>query len=50
MIFNDQTLDDLIKEIPQSLEELKLISGFGEYKVNKYGSEIVNIIKNEVNK
>ncbi len=50
MIFNDQTLDDLIKKIPQSLEELKLISGFGEYKVNKYGSEIVNIIKNEVNK
>lgn len=50
MIFNDQTLDELINKIPQTLEELRLINGFGEYKVNKYGNEIVYIIKNEVNK
>ena len=48
IIFNDQTLEELINKIPQTLEELKLINGFGDYKINKYGNEIIEIIKNEV--
>lgn len=48
MIFNDQTLEELINKVPLSLEELKLINGFGDYKINKYGNEIIDIIKNEV--
>ena len=48
MIFNDQTLEELVNKIPLNLEELKLINGFGDYKINKYGNEIIEIIKNEV--
>lgn len=48
MIFNDQTLEELINKIPLNLEELKLINGFGDYKINKYGNDIIEIIKNEV--
>lgn len=48
MIFNDQTLDELINKIPKTLDDLKLISGFGDYKINKYGNDIIQIIKNEV--
>ena len=49
MIFNDQTLDELIKFLPQTLNDLNKINGFGEYKINKYGKEIIEIIKKEVN-
>ena len=48
MIFNDQTLKELINKVPLNLEELKLINGFGDYKISKYGNEIIEIIKNEV--
>ena len=48
MIFNDQTLEELINKIPLNLEELKLINGFGDYKINKYGNDIIEIIKSEV--
>ena len=48
MIFNDQTLEELINKVPLNLEELKLINGFGDYKISKYGNEIIEIIKNEV--
>jgi len=44
MIFNDNTLFDLIQKRPASIEELNDIVGLGEYKVNKYGQSILDII------
>lgn len=45
-IFNDRTLTDLIKKKPLTDEELIKIEGFGQYKIEKYGEDILNIIRN----
>ncbi len=50
MIFNDNTILDLIQKKPASMEELTNIVGLGEYKVNKYGQNILNIMNNQKNK
>ena len=44
-IYNDNQLKDLISKMPQSREELLNVSGFGEIKVEKYGADILGIIK-----
>lgn len=46
-IFTDSQLLDLIEKLPRSKEELKVISGFGEVKVEKYGDMILNIINKQ---
>ncbi|MBW8383451.1 MAG: NERD domain-containing protein [Youngiibacter sp.] len=43
-IFNNSQLDELILKMPDSLESLKEISGFGEVKAGKYGTELIKII------
>ena len=45
-IFSDKTLNELIDIMPNSLVELKEITGLGPFKIRKYGQEIVNIIRN----
>lgn len=47
MIYNDETLIELVKIRPKSLEELKNISGFGDYKIEKYGNDIIKIINDK---
>lgn len=44
-IYNDNQLKDLISKMPKNKEELKTVSGFGEIKANKYGDDILRIIK-----
>lgn len=44
-IFNNETLEALIKLKPESIEELKKIKGFGPVKSDKYGEDIINIIR-----
>ena len=44
-IFNDAQMEDIIEKNPQSKEELLKVSGFGNVKVEKYGEEILNILK-----
>jgi ATP-dependent DNA helicase RecQ len=44
-IVGDNTLIELAMYLPQSFDELKQISGFGDYKVGKYGSGFLQIIK-----
>lgn len=44
-IYNDNQLKDLISKMPDSKEELKHVSGFGEIKADKYGDDIINIIR-----
>ena len=45
-IFNDAQMEDIIDKNPQTKEELLQVSGFGNVKVEKYGEEIVGILKN----
>ena len=43
-LFNNNTLDLLVKERPRTKEELLKIQGFGQVKVDKYGEDILAII------
>lgn len=45
-IFSDKTLDELCSEMPTSFDELQNISGFGPFKVRKFGRDIVAIVIN----
>ncbi|MES2702988.1 MAG: DNA helicase RecQ [Bacteroidota bacterium] len=44
-IVSDSSLADLATYLPQSFEELKHISGFGDYKVQRYGAAFLKIVK-----
>ncbi|WP_010247765.1 HRDC domain-containing protein [Acetivibrio cellulolyticus] len=44
-IYNDNQLKDLISKMPRNKEELQTVSGFSEVKANKYGDDILKIIK-----
>jgi superfamily II DNA helicase RecQ len=44
-IYYDNQLRDLISKMPRSKEELQTVAGFGEVKANKYGDDILRIIK-----
>jgi len=45
VIFNDATLREVAKAQPQSLQDLRGISGVGEKKLASYGDEIVALIR-----
>jgi ATP-dependent DNA helicase RecQ len=46
IVMHDTTLDELCKVRPSTLAELRRISGFGDRKVEKYGSQILAALKN----
>ena len=46
IVCNNTELADLVKNAPKTLEELKNIQGFGKKKIEKYGKEITELIKN----
>lgn len=48
-IFNNKQLDELLELLPCSIEELTSIAGFGSKKCEKYGKEILEIIKKTKN-
>lgn len=43
-IFNDMQMMDLIEKMPDSLDSLLKVDGFGEVKVKKYGENILRIL------
>lgn len=45
MIFSDATLIEMAQKKPISLDDMSRIKGVGEFKLNKYGSEFLNVIK-----
>lgn len=45
MIFSDATLIEMAQKKPISLEDMSHIRGVGEFKLNKYGDEFLNVIK-----
>ncbi len=49
-IVSDDTLVALSTYYPQSFEELRQITGFGDYKVSKYGAAFLNVISNYTQK
>lgn len=44
-IYNNNQLKDLISKMPRGKKELQMVAGFGQVKVNKYGDDILKIIK-----
>ena len=46
IVMHDTTLDELCKARPSTLAELRGVSGFGDRKVQKYGSQILAALKN----
>lgn len=46
-IFNDKTLEDLIRKRPKTKEELLNVEGLGKYKTEKYGEDILKLINNQ---
>lgn len=44
-IFNDAQMEDLIEKNPKNKTELCQVSGFGNVKAEKYGDEILEILK-----
>ncbi|WCT12424.1 DNA helicase RecQ [Mucilaginibacter jinjuensis] len=44
IILSDATLQEMATYLPQSLDELGRISGFGEVKLNRYGEAFLRII------
>lgn len=45
LIYNDNQLKDLIAKMPRNKRELQKVSGFGEMKAEKYGPEVLAIIR-----
>ena len=46
VIFGDKTLRDLAQKKPSTLEELQSIYGIGEAKIEKFGAELLQELKN----
>ncbi|MEP7171017.1 MAG: DNA helicase RecQ, partial [Bacteroidota bacterium] len=44
IIFSDSTLKELATYLPLTLDELMKISGFGEFKMQKYGDDVLKVI------
>lgn len=44
-IFNNNQMADLIAKMPASKQELQTVSGFGPVKAEKYGDDILRIVK-----
>ena len=49
-VFTNAQLEELMNQMPESLESLKEISGFGEMKVSKYGQDLLNILASSKDK
>lgn len=43
-ILNDQTLQQIVLNEPQNLDELSHISGIGDHKLNRYGEQIIELV------
>jgi len=50
IILSDSTLVDMATYLPQNLDELRLISGFGDVKLARYGREFLVPVKNYCSK
>ena len=44
-VYNNEMMEEIIKMKPKNEEELIAIRGFGPVKIEKYGQDIIDIIK-----
>ena len=44
MVFSDATLRDMVRVMPKNLDEMRTVSGIGDYKLKKYGDEFLAAI------
>lgn len=49
MVANAATLNELVDYLPQNVEELKKIAGFGDAKIKQYGVQFLEIIQQYCN-
>jgi ATP-dependent DNA helicase RecQ len=45
VIFHDKTLREIAARKPQTVDELRLVSGIGENKLSRYGSTVLNVLR-----
>lgn len=45
LVFNNKQMEDLLEKMPKRENDLLKVSGFGKVKVDKYGTEIMEILK-----
>ena len=46
IVFSDSVLIEIANTKPKTLEELGSINGIGNKKIDKYGSDVLSIVKN----
>lgn len=46
VIFHDTTLRELVRLCPQTEDELRLVTGIGMRKLDKYGNHLIEILRN----
>ena len=44
VVFTDATLADMVQKRPGSLEEMSLVSGVGDHKLERYGQDFLQAI------
>ncbi len=45
VVFTDATLADMVQKRPESLEEMSMVSGVGDHKLERYGAEFLALVK-----
>ena len=45
IIFSDRTLKDIVTKAPENLDQLRSVYGIGEDKLEKFGAELLSLIK-----
>lgn len=48
LIYNNETIDELVEKKPKTLDELKGIKGFSDKKIELFGAEIIHLINTNV--
>ena len=43
-IFNDRTLNEICDALPTSFDQLADINGFGDFKIRRYGNDVIRIV------
>ena len=43
-IFNNQTLEEIVKKKPTNEKELKMINGIGDAKIKEFGKDIIKLV------
>ena len=49
IVFTNQTLFELVKKKPKTINELYKITGLGEERINNFSNDLLAIIKNKKN-